>query len=52
MQGLPPHLPGSIVMRGWVVAVIPEVYLGADQRVILTRQATSYRRSTITPPLG
>jgi len=34
MQGFPPHFPGSIVMRGWAVEAMAEVYLGTVWRVV------------------
>lgn len=46
MQGFPPHLPGSIVMRGWVVADIPEVYLGADRLVMPIYRQTATTTET------
>ena len=46
MQGFPPHLPGSIVMRGWVVADIPEVYLGADRLVMPIDRQTATTAET------
>jgi hypothetical protein len=51
MQGLPPHLPGSIVIRGWDGAVMPKVYLSADQRVMPTHSdpAITVARSSRIP---
>jgi hypothetical protein len=34
MQGFPPHFPGSIVIREWVVVIVPAVYLGTGWRVM------------------
>ena len=34
MQGFPPHFPGSIVIREWVVVIVRAVYLGTGWRVM------------------